>query len=125
MAKAEILTIGTELLLGEIIDSNSRYIARALRDHGIDIFWITTVGDNPQRIAKALQQGLQRSEVIITTGGLGPTVDDPTREAAALALGVKTEFRRSCGSRSRTASPALDAPPPRTTNARPIYRKAR
>ncbi|NIQ95058.1 MAG: competence/damage-inducible protein A, partial [Desulfuromonadales bacterium] len=54
-------------------------------------FWITTVGDNPQRIAQALQQGLQRSEVIITTGGLGPTVDDPTREAAALAMGVKTE----------------------------------
>jgi len=93
MAKAEILTIGTELLLGEIIDSNSRYIARTLRDHGMDIFWITTVGDNPQRIAQALQQGLQRSEVIITTGGLGPTVDDPTREAAALALGVETEFR--------------------------------
>jgi nicotinamide-nucleotide amidase len=93
MASAEILTIGTELLLGEIVDTNSSHIARTLRDHGMDIFWITTVGDNPERIAQALKLGLERSDVVITTGGLGPTVDDPTREATALALGVETEFR--------------------------------
>ena len=93
MAKAEILTIGTEILLGEIVDTNSRFIARKLRDHGIDIYWLSTVGDNPERIAEAIRLGMQRSEIIISTGGLGPTVDDPTREAAAMAVGVQTEFR--------------------------------
>jgi len=93
MAKAEILTIGTEILLGEIVDTNSHFIARKLRDHGIDIYWLSTVGDNSERIAEAIRQGMQRSEIIISTGGLGPTVDDPTREAAALAFGVQTEFR--------------------------------
>lgn len=93
MAKAEILTIGTEILLGEIVDTNSRFIARKLRDHGIDIYWLSTVGDNTERIAEAIRQGMKRSEIIISTGGLGPTVDDPTREAAALAVGVETEFR--------------------------------
>jgi competence/damage-inducible protein CinA-like protein len=93
MAKAEILTIGTEILLGEIVDTNSRYIARMLRDHGVDIFYLSTVGDNVDRIAQAVQQGLQRSEIIISTGGLGPTVDDPTREAVAQAVSVETEFR--------------------------------
>lgn len=93
MPKAEILTIGTELLLGEIVDTNSRYIARALRDEGVDLYWTSTVGDNPERIAEAMRAGLERSEIIISTGGLGPTIDDPTREAAALAVGVETEFR--------------------------------
>jgi competence/damage-inducible protein CinA-like protein len=93
MPSAEILTIGTEILLGEIVDTNSRYISRLLRDHNVDIFRLSTVGDNVSRIAEAIQLGLARSEIIVTTGGLGPTVDDPTREAAALALGVDTEFR--------------------------------
>lgn len=93
MPKAEIITIGTELLLGEIVDTNSRYIARALRDEGVDLYWTSTVGDNPERIAEAIQGGLQRSEIIICTGGLGPTVDDPTRDAVALAMGVETEFK--------------------------------
>lgn len=93
MPSAEILTIGTELLLGEIVDTNSRYISRLLRDHNVDIFWLSTVGDNAHRIAEAIKLGLERSEIIVTTGGLGPTIDDPTREAAALALGVEAEFR--------------------------------
>lgn len=93
MAKAEIITIGTELLLGEIVDTNSRYIARSLRDEGIDLYWTSTVGDNVERIAEAVRAGMARSEIIISTGGLGPTVDDPTREAIAEAVGVETEFR--------------------------------
>ncbi|MBN2043919.1 MAG: CinA family nicotinamide mononucleotide deamidase-related protein [Anaerolineales bacterium] len=93
MPNAEILTIGTEILLGEIVDTNSRFISRLLRDHNVDIYWLSTVGDNPNRIAEAIRLGLERSEIIVTTGGLGPTIDDPTREAAALALGVETEFR--------------------------------
>lgn len=79
----EIITIGTELLLGEITDTNSTYIARTLRDHGIDIYRITTIGDNPGRITLTIQEALQRADIIITTGGLGPTVDDPTRQAVA------------------------------------------
>ena len=92
MPTAEIITIGTELLLGEIVDTNTRYIARSLRDAGIDLYRKVTIGDNTKRIAQAIQQALERSDIVITTGGLGPTVDDPTRDAVALALGVGTEF---------------------------------
>lgn len=93
MPSAEVLTIGTELLLGEIVDTNSQYLARQLRDAGIDIYWTTTVGDNLERIAAAIQQGLQRSDIVVCTGGLGPTVDDVTRPAIAEALGLELEFR--------------------------------
>ena len=92
MPVLEIITIGTELLLGEIVDTNSTYIARTLRDHGIDIYRITTIGDNPHRIAAAIREALQRADIIITTGGLGPTVDDPTRQAIADAVGVALVF---------------------------------
>jgi nicotinamide-nucleotide amidase len=92
MPAAEIITIGTEILLGEIVDTNAPYLARCLRDSGIDLYRKTTVGDNIQRIASAIQEARQRSDIILTTGGLGPTVDDPTRDAVALALGVDTQF---------------------------------
>jgi nicotinamide-nucleotide amidase len=84
---AEIVTIGTELLLGEIVDSNAAHIARELALVGIDHYITTTVGDNEARITRILRQALARSDVVITTGGLGPTVDDVTREAAARATG--------------------------------------
>jgi competence/damage-inducible protein CinA-like protein len=93
MPTAEIIAIGTEILLGEIVDTNSRFIARALRDAGIDLFWTTAVGDNENRIAEAIRQSLTRSNIVITTGGLGPTVDDPTRSAVARAVGVESEYR--------------------------------
>jgi nicotinamide-nucleotide amidase len=93
MPSAEIITIGTEILLGEIIDTNSRHIARLLRDAGIDLYRTTTVGDNTTRIAKIIQEALERCDIIITTGGLGPTVDDPTREAVAQGMGVELEYR--------------------------------
>lgn len=93
MPSAEIITIGTEILLGEIVDTNAQYIARKLRDAGIDLYRKTTVGDNAQRIAQVIQEALKRCDIVITTGGLGPTVDDPTREAVALAFNVPTEFR--------------------------------
>ena len=92
MPSAEIITIGTELLLGDIVDTNSRYLARCLRDVGIDLYRKTTVGDNVSRIAQAIQQSLVRCDIIITSGGLGPTVDDPTRQAVSQAVGVKPEF---------------------------------
>jgi competence/damage-inducible protein CinA-like protein len=93
MPSAEIITIGTEILLGEIVDTNTRFLARALRGLGVDLFRTITIGDNTQRIAEAIQDSMRRADIVITTGGLGPTVDDPTREAAARAVGVETEFR--------------------------------
>ncbi len=93
MPVAEIITIGTEILLGEILDTNAQYLARAMRQVGIDLYRKITIGDNMHRIAQAIQQSLERCDIVITTGGLGPTVDDPTREAVALAVGVETEFR--------------------------------
>ncbi len=92
MPSAEIITIGTELLLGEILDTNARFLAQCLREAGIDLFHKTTVGDNTGRIAQAIQLAMQRSDIVLTTGGLGPTVDDPTRDAVAQAVGVKTEY---------------------------------
>jgi nicotinamide-nucleotide amidase len=85
--RAEIVTTGTELLLGQIDDTNATFLARQLRNMGIDVFFRTTVGDNEVRIAQVLEQALARADVIVTTGGLGPTVDDVTREAVARATG--------------------------------------
>jgi len=85
--RAEIVSTGTELLLGQIDDTNATYLARQLRDLGIDLFFRTTVGDNELRIADALDLALSRADLAITTGGLGPTVDDVTREAVARATG--------------------------------------
>jgi len=93
MPSAEIITIGTEILLGEIVDSNAATIARSLRELGINLYRKTTVGDNSQRIAEVIHQAMARAQVIIATGGLGPTIDDPTREAVALATGVELEYR--------------------------------
>jgi len=90
---AEIIAIGTETLLGDISDANSARIARALRDIGLDLWWISVVGDNEARIAQLVDQARRRSNVVITTGGLGPTVDDPTRAAVARAFGVPLEYR--------------------------------
>lgn len=92
MPDAEILTIGTELLLGEIADTNTQKIARALLDSGVNLYRTMTVGDNAGRIAEAVKESLHRAEIVITTGGLGPTVDDATREGIARALGVELIF---------------------------------
>jgi nicotinamide-nucleotide amidase len=92
MPKAEIITIGTELLLGEIQDTNTRYLARHLRDAGIDLYRTMMVGDNVNRIALIIREALTRSDIIITTGGLGPTVDDPTRQAVAFALNRNLDY---------------------------------
>jgi len=93
MTSAEIITIGTEILLGEIVDTNTRYLARALRGLGVNLYRTITIGDNEDRIADAIRKSVERADIVITTGGLGPTIDDPTREAVAKAAGVETEFR--------------------------------
>jgi len=85
--KAEIISIGTELLLGEITDTNASYLASQLPLLGIDLLWVTQVGDNPGRMREALERAWGRSDLILTSGGLGPTGDDITREAIADTLG--------------------------------------
>jgi nicotinamide-nucleotide amidase len=85
--KAETISIGTELLLGQITDTNAVWIAERLSEVGVDLYFRTTVGDNVGRIADAIQHALTRADIVITTGGLGPTVDDVTREAVAQATG--------------------------------------
>lgn len=81
--KAEIIAVGTELLMGEILNSNSRDIARELYNLGIDVYHQSVVGDNLKRVSKELETAFERADLVITTGGLGPTRDDLTKEAAA------------------------------------------
>ncbi len=90
--RAEIVMIGSELLLGEIVDTNANLLARMLRDIGLDLYYKTTVGDNEGRITEVLNLALDRSGVVITSGGLGPTVDDLTRQAVANATGRKLVY---------------------------------
>jgi nicotinamide-nucleotide amidase len=85
--RAEILSIGTELLLGQIVDTNAHYLASRLADLGIDCLYISTVGDNPARYRQTLDRALGRSDLVISTGGLGPTEDDLTRETIAAVMG--------------------------------------
>ena len=85
--RAEILSIGTEIMFGEITDTNAAYIASALPEYGIDLLWVTQVGDNPGRLREAFARAWERSEYIFCTGGLGPTEDDITRETIAEMLG--------------------------------------
>ncbi|MDP2949951.1 MAG: competence/damage-inducible protein A, partial [Chloroflexota bacterium] len=84
--KAEIISVGTEILLGEILDTNAQHIASRLPALGIDLYWTSQVGDNLGRLTEAIQQAWGRSDLILLTGGLGPTEDDVTREAIAAAL---------------------------------------
>ncbi|MBI4289556.1 MAG: competence/damage-inducible protein A [Chloroflexi bacterium] len=85
--KAEIVSVGTEILLGEITDTNSSYLAGQLPLLGIDLYWVSTVGDNRNRIVEVLKRAWGRSDLILVTGGLGPTEDDLTRESIAQTLG--------------------------------------
>jgi nicotinamide-nucleotide amidase len=88
--KAELLSIGTELLLGQIVDTNANYLAGRLALLGIDCLHMQTVGDNLARAREAFERALSRSDLVVATGGLGPTEDDLTREAIAAALGETT-----------------------------------
>jgi len=85
--KGEILSVGTELLLGHLVDTNAPYLAESLSELGVDVYFISQVGDNLDRLVLALQRGWERSDLIVITGGLGPTGDDLTREAISALLG--------------------------------------
>ncbi|MGZ3681228.1 MAG: competence/damage-inducible protein A, partial [Ktedonobacterales bacterium] len=84
--RAEILSIGTELLLGQIADTNAAYLAQQLTTLGIDLYYVSQVGDNLDRLSETLRRARDRSELVIMTGGLGPTEDDLSREAIATVL---------------------------------------
>lgn len=81
--KAEIITVGTEILLGDIVNTNSQYLAKELADLGVEVYYQGTVGDNEDRLLQSIEESLNRSDMVITTGGLGPTKDDLTKETAA------------------------------------------
>ena len=86
--RAEILCVGTELLLGDILNTNAKDLSEALKGLGIGVYWHTVVGDNPARLRQALEVARGRANLIITTGGLGPTYDDLTKETVCEALGA-------------------------------------
>lgn len=94
MPSVELIAVGTELLLGQLTDTNTRHVAVELAANGIDVYATHAVGDNRARIAAALLEALSRADGVITTGGLGPTVDDLTKDAVCDVLGVDTETDR-------------------------------
>lgn len=97
--KAEIITVGTEILLGDILNTNCRYLSRELAAMGIEMYYQITVGDNEERLLKTLEESLNRSDIVICTGGLGPTEDDMTKEVCAKYFGYELELHE----------PSLDA----------------
>lgn len=97
--KAEIITVGTEILLGDILNTNCRYLSRELATMGIEMYYQITVGDNEERLLKTLEESLNRSDIVICTGGLGPTEDDITKEVCAKYFGYELELNK----------PSLDA----------------
>ena len=92
--RAEIITVGTEILLGDIINTNTHYLSNELANMGIDIYYQTTVGDNEERLLNQLNDSLKRSDLIILTGGLGPTQDDITKEVCAKYLNLQMELHK-------------------------------
>ncbi len=112
--KAELVSVGTELLLGEITDTNAVYLSQHLAEIGVDVFFRHTVGDNLQRIVSVFELALSRSDVIIICGGLGPTQDDLTREAIAKVTGrplnvdpaAEKHLREFFAARNRVPTPS-------------------
>lgn len=92
MSVCEILSVGTEILLGDILNTNSKYLSEELARLGISVLRHTTVGDNAERLAAALKTALERSDIVIATGGLGPTADDITRDVCCSVMGFELEF---------------------------------
>src|SRR5688572_20782030 len=90
--RAELISVGTELLLGQITDTNATYLARLLASYGVDVLHKQTVGDNLERVRAAVDLALDRADLVVMTGGLGPTEDDLSAEAVALAAGVPLVF---------------------------------
>lgn len=109
--RAEIITVGTEILLGDIVNTNSRYLARELALLGIEVYYQGSVGDNEDRLLEAFGESLKRSDLVITTGGLGPTLDDITKEVAAKYFGQKMELNQKSWDEIREFMSKLDKSP--------------
>jgi nicotinamide-nucleotide amidase len=88
-SKTEIIAVGSELLLGQIVNSNAQFLSQQLAENGLNVYYHTVVGDNPARLEQAVKIAKERSNIIIFTGGLGPTKDDLTKETIANILGKK------------------------------------
>src|SRR5690606_2674871 len=91
---AEIIGVGSELLLGQIANTDAQYISQKLSQLGINVFFHTVVGDNNKRLKEVLKIAVSRADLIITTGGLGPTMDDLTKETIAEFLGIPMELHQ-------------------------------
>ncbi len=111
---AEIISIGTELLMGETVDTNSSYIGEQLARIGIDLTWATKVGDHPERLQEAIRRAWERSDVTVTTGGLGPTSDDLTRESIAAVMGERMEVQDDLLAHLRSQFESRGMPMPET-----------
>lgn len=92
--KAEIIAVGTELLLGQIVNTNAQYLSQELATIGIDVYFQTVVGDNIDRLQEAIRIAQKRADIILFSGGLGPTQDDLTKDAIASVLGRKLHIDR-------------------------------
>ncbi len=101
MAVCEILSVGTEILLGDILDTNSRFLSRKLAEMGISVLHRTSVGDNHERLAEAVSTALDRSDIVIATGGLGPTPDDITAEVCCRVFGFSLEENKEVADKIR------------------------
>lgn len=110
--RAEILSCGTELLLGHITDTNATYLAQSLPTLGIDLYFVSQVGDNQGRIVETLQKAWQRSDLIIMTGGLGPTEDDLARESISALLGETMQVDPVLETELRAKFSSMKAPMP-------------
>ena len=106
----EILSVGTELLLGSIANTDAQMLSQGLSALGLNVFWHTVVGDNPQRAREAVELARSRADIIITTGGLGPTCDDLTKTSWPRFLGKSWSITRNLWSASRTTPGSPDAP---------------
>ena len=111
---AEIISVGTELLLGETIDTNSAYLADELVKLGIELRWVTKVGDHPGRLEEAVDRAWKRSDITLTSGGLGPTSDDLTRESIAAVMGEKMEVQKDLLAHLKTQFEGRGVPMPST-----------
>lgn len=118
--RAELVSVGTELLLGQITDTNATFLARLLASYGVDLLYKQTVGDNLDRIHRALVHALSRADLVVTTGGLGPTEDDLTVEAVALAAGVPLVHDESVAAAIRAFFDRRRRTPPAS-----VFRQAR
>jgi nicotinamide-nucleotide amidase len=118
MLSVEIVTIGTEILLGHLIDTNAAHVASALADAGVDVYAKHSVGDNAARLEAMLRGALERADGAITTGGLGPTVDDLTKDAVAAAVGTTLELHEPSVRAIEARFAALGRPGPISENNR-------